>query len=263
MGSLFATDLLRGRTALITGGGTGIGLAIARELGQLGAAIVIASRTSTALAAAAIELGEHGINANWFATDIRVERDVEQLFDNLQASRCSPDILINNAGGQFAANALDISSNGFRAVVDLNLNGTWNVTRAFARQVISRQTAGRIINIVLSVDSGSPGYAHGAAARAGVINLTKTLASEWAKHNITVNAVAPGTIRTSGLDQYDPHKIEKSIAALPISRMGEPAEVAQAVAFLVSPGGDYITGTTLVIDGGKHLARTAAVLDGA
>jgi NAD(P)-dependent dehydrogenase (short-subunit alcohol dehydrogenase family) len=112
-----------------------------------------------------------------------------------------------------------------------------------------------VINIVLSIESGSPGYAHAAAARAGVINLTKTLAAEWASHGLTVNAVAPGTVRTSGLDQYDPAAIAAAVQSLPIKRMGEPLEVAQAVAFLASPAGDYITGTVLFLDGGKQLAR--------
>ena len=120
---------------------------------------------------------------------------------------------------------------------------------------------GRIINIVLSIEGGSPGYAHAAAARAGVINLTKTLAIEWAPHGITVNAVAPGTIRTSGLEQYDPVAIEAAIDELPIRRMGEPAEVARAVAYLASPAGDYMTGTVLFVDGGKQLARRAPVKD--
>ena len=261
MTDIFAPGLFSGRTALITGGGTGIGFAIARELGTLGAAVVIAARNAERLAAASSRLAGEGIDAAWHQVDIRNEKQVAALFDALVAEGRLPDILINNAGGQFAAPAARISPNGFRAVVDLNLTGTWHMSQAFALRHIAGSGGGRIINIVLSIEGGSPGYAHAAAARAGVINLTKTLAIEWAPHGLTVNAVAPGTIRTSGLEQYDPAAIEAGVAVLPISRMGEPAEVAHAVAFLASPASDYVTGTVLFVDGGKQLARRAPEKD--
>ncbi len=130
--------------------------------------------------------------------------------------------------------------------------------QAFARRVVARGgSVGRIINIVLWIDGGASGYAHAAAARAGVINLPKTLAVEWAPHGILVNCVAPGTVRTSALDQYDRTTLDAAVAAPPVKRMGEAIEVARTVAFLASPSGDYITGTTIFIDGGKHLARPA------
>lgn len=255
MTGIFAPRLFAGRTALVTGGGTGIGFAIARELGALGASVIIAARNAERLAAASARLSDQGIDCAWHQVNIRDEKQVAALFDTLADGGHLPDILVNNAGGQFEAPALDISPNGFRAVVDLNLTGTWHMSRAFAKRRIDGPGGGRIINIVLSIEGGSPGYAHAAAARAGVINLTKTLALEWAPYGLTVNAVAPGTIRTSGLDQYDPATIQAGVAALPIGRMGEPPEVAHAVAFLASPAGDYVTGTVLFIDGGKHLAR--------
>ena len=261
MTGIFAPGLFAGRTALITGGGTGIGFAIAQELGALGAAVVIAARNAERLAAASARLADEGIDSACHQVDIRNERQVATLFDALVAGGRLPDILVNNAGGQFEAPALRISPNGFRAVVDLNLTGTWHMSQAFALRRIAGAGGGRIINIVLSIEGGSPGYAHAAAARAGVINLTKTLAIEWAPHGINVNAVAPGTIRTSGLEQYDLAAIEARIEGLPISRMGEPTEVARAVAFLASPAGDYVTGTVLFVDGGKHLARDAPEKD--
>ena len=255
MATVFATGLFEGSTALVSGGATGIGFAIAELLGSLGASIVIASRNAERLAAASAKLTEIGIENEWHSVDIRNDTQVSALFDTLAQRGRFPAILVNNAGGQFAAPALQISPNGFRAVVDLNLAGTWNMSRAFTAGRIAQGGGGRIVNIVLSIDSGSPGYAHAAAARAGVINLTKTLAAEWAPHGLTVNAVAPGTIRTSGLDQYDPSAIDAAVQSLPIKRMGEPLEVAQAVGFLASPAGDYITGTVLFVDGGKQLAR--------
>jgi len=255
MTTVFANGLFEGKTALVTGGATGIGFAIAELLGSLGASIVIASRNAERLAAASANLTELGVANEWHGVDIRNDTQVGNFFETLTQRGHFPEILVNNAGGQFAAPALRISPNGFRAVVDLNLTGTWNMSKSFAAGRIAQGGGGRVINIVLSIESGSPGYAHAAAARAGVINLTKTLAAEWASHGLTVNAVAPGTVRTSGLDQYDPAAIAAAVQSLPIKRMGEPLEVAQAVAFLASPAGDYITGTVLFLDGGKQLAR--------
>jgi NAD(P)-dependent dehydrogenase (short-subunit alcohol dehydrogenase family) len=254
---IFAAELLRGRTALVTGGGTGIGLAIAHELGRLGAAVVIAARRREVLDVAASELRQEGIDATALPLNIRDERAVKALFDELASRGLAVDLLVNNAGGQFAAVAHDISANGFRAVVDLNLNGTWHMCHEFARRAVARGSGGRIVNIVLSIEGGASGYAHAAAARAGVINLSKTLATEWAPHGILVNCVAPGAIRTRALDQYDRTALDAAVAALPVKRLGEAIEVARMVAFLASPGGDYITGTTIFVDGGKHLARPA------
>ncbi|MER9858812.1 MULTISPECIES: SDR family oxidoreductase [unclassified Mesorhizobium] len=254
IGQVFAPNLFDGRIALITGGGSGIGFAIAEQLGVLGASVTIASRNAERLGTAAQRLKSRNVNVNVQSLDIRDERQVAAAFDNFSSQGRLPDILVNNAGGQFEADALRISANGFRAVVDLNLTGTWHMSQAFAARRIASGGRGHIINIVLSIAGGLPGYAHSAAARAGVISLTETLAAEWGPH-ITVNAVAPGTIRTSALAQYDISHLEAGIEVLPIRRMGEPDEVAAAVAYLASPAGDYITGTMLFIDGGKHLAR--------
>ncbi len=248
---------LAGRIALVTGGGTGIGLAIATELGDLGARIVIGARNIERLRSAAELLMNRGVEASCVQMNIRNDDEVRKTFEQLRKDRLCPDILINNAGGQYSAPALDISSNGFRSVVDLNLNGTWHMCRAFGAM---RQSQGlsdaSIINIVLSISGGLPGYAHAAAARSGVISLTQTLALEWAKFGVTVNAVAPGIIATDAIQQYDPQSIEHSVRALPIPRFGEPSEVAAAVAFLASPSARYITGTTLFVDGGRHLGRS-------
>jgi NAD(P)-dependent dehydrogenase (short-subunit alcohol dehydrogenase family) len=255
MSEVFAPTLFQNRRVLVTGGATGIGFAIAKLFGSLGAEVLIASRTESSLQKAAAELVDAGSSTSWYQLNIRNDGEVKNFFSRLHADEKLPDIVVNNAGGQFSANALDISANGFRAVIDLNLNGTWHVSREFARSMIEARKPGRIINIVLSIENGSPGYAHAAAARAGVINLTKTLAIEFAPYGFTVNAVAPGIIQTDGLAQYDGDLLAESVSFLPIKRMGKPIEVAQLVAFLASPAGDYITGQTLFLDGGKQLFR--------
>jgi len=250
---IFAPGLFAGRRALVTGGGTGIGLAIARELGGLGAHVVLAARTAATLEKAAAELRAEGIAADWLPVNIRKEAEVEDLFDRLEREHGPADILVNNAGGQFFGRALDISPNGFRAVVDLNLQGTWHMCRAFGTRAIAAGRGGRIVNIVLSLENGMPGYAHSAAARAGVMNLAKTLAVEWGRKGITINNVAPGTIETAALAQYDMAALKAEAARLPVDRFGTPREVALAVAYLASPAADYTTGTTLYVDGGETL----------
>jgi NAD(P)-dependent dehydrogenase (short-subunit alcohol dehydrogenase family) len=250
---MFIPGLLAGRRALVTGGGTGLGLAIAREFGRLGAALTIAARNLERLEAAAAELRAAGAAARAHAVNIRKEDEVAALFERLAADGNLPDILVNNAGGQFAAEPLDITPNGFRAVVDLNLQGTWHMTRAFAERLIAAGRPGAIVNIVLSTQSGSAMMMHSAAARAGVENMTRSLAFAWGPKGITVNAIAPGTIDTEALDQYGRTEMEEWGRRLPVPRMGTPEEVAWATAFLCSPAGRYITGTTIIVDGGQHL----------
>jgi len=231
---IFAPNLLSGKLALVTGGGTGIGFATARELGCLGARIIIAARDFERLEKAAAALEAEGIEAHAHAVNIRDENEVDALFEAIVDQHGLPDILINNSGGQFEAPALKISANGFRAVVDLNLNGTWHMSSAFGRRLLEAGKPGDIVNIALVVNNGSPGYAHAAAARAGVINLTKTLAREW------------GSRAT----------LDAGIEKLPISRAGTAREMALAVVYLVSPAGAYTTGSTLDVDGGEHMGGT-------
>lgn len=252
-GTIYRDGLFAGQTTLVSGGGSGIGLGIARLLGGLGARVIIAARDEDRLGAATDELRAEGIDACWRALNIRDDKAVEALFDALESEGSLPDILVNNAGGQFAAKAVDISANGFRSVVDLNLNGTFHMTQALAKRAIAAGRPACVVNIVLCLASGLPGMAHSAAARAGVVNLTRTLANEWGRHGIRVNAVAPGTIATAGLDNYDPEQLARATARLPLARFGRVDEVAEAVAYLVSPAADFITGTTLEIDGGEHM----------
>jgi citronellol/citronellal dehydrogenase len=165
------------------------------------------------------------------------------------------DVLVNNAGGQFPSAAIDIEPKGWQAVIDTNLNGTWYMTRAFAQQQRRDARPGRVISIVANMWRGFPGMAHTAAARAGVVNLTKSLALEWARDGILVNAVAPGVIRSSGLDTY-PEPVRAMVQTevpkhIPLKRLGEMEDVAWAVAYLAGPGGRYITGETICVDGGQ------------
>jgi citronellol/citronellal dehydrogenase len=163
--------------------------------------------------------------------------------------------LVNNAGGQFPARAEDISPNGWRTVVDLNLNGTFLMTRAVFRASMMEH-GGSIVSITADNWRGFPGMAHTGAARAGVVNLTKTLAREWASQQVRVNAVAPGVIDSSGMDTYPPEILALArdrVRALPAGRMGTEAEVAGAVIFLLSDAASFITGETIRIDGGGSL----------
>lgn len=249
---VFRGELLAGQSAVVTGGGTGLGLAIARELGSLGARVVLAARTLSRLEEAASLLSAEGIEATCQGVNVREPAEVAALFETVV-----PDILVNNAGGQFVARAQELSANGFRSVVDLNLNGTWHMCSEYGRRVLAAGRSGRIVNIVMCMGSGRPGMVHSGAARAGVVNMTRTLAYEWGPFGVTVNCVAPGTIETDALALYPVAALESLQARLPLRRLGLPVEVAQAVAFLVSPAGRYITGATIPVDGGEHLIGPA------
>ena len=253
MVQVFNSELYVGKRVLVTGGGSGIGLAIARCFGQLGAEVIIAARDQQRLQQAKDGLIESSIQVQTCEVNIRDQESVERLFVGFNKQGIGIDILVNNAGGQFTAPALDISANGFRSVVDLNLQGTFQMSQAYAKHCQQQDRGGCIVNIVLCLEQGIPGMAHAAAARAGVVNLTKTLAWEWAELGIRVNAVAPGTIETDGLDNYDPENLQQGVDQLLIKRMGSPEEVGQAVAFLASPAASYITGICLAQDGGEHL----------
>lgn len=252
---IFRPGLFDGRHAVVTGGGTGIGLAIARELGRLGARITLAARDETRLAQAADQLREQNIDAAWYGLNIRDGDAVNAFWPRVCNERGTPDFLVNNAGGQFGAKAIDISPNGFRAVMDLNVQGTWQMSHGFASQLIAAHRPGRIVNIVFAHTQAMPFFAHAAAARAAVVNMTQTLALEWGEHGILVNAVGPGPVKTDAVAQYsDDMSGDRVIAKMPVPRWGEPHETAYAVAFLLSPAGDWITGILLPIDGGGQLA---------
>jgi citronellol/citronellal dehydrogenase len=247
---MFKDNLFEGKTALVTGGGSGIGFEIAKQFLQYGAEVYIASRKQERLDTAMLELKKYG-NVKGFALDIRETVNISHLADMIEAQSGKLDILINNAGGQFPSPAEAISENGWKAVINTNLNGTWFMTQEMAKRFFFKQNSGNIVNIVLNNFKGFPGMSHSAAARAGVMNLTMSLAVEWVNKGVTINCVAPGIILSSGLENYPPQLVETMSAKIPMKRMGTVAEVAEVVLFLAHS--TYITGETVYIDGGNRL----------
>lgn len=253
--SIFRPDLLRDRVVLVTGGGTGIGRCIAHELAALGATVILSGRRVQLLEETAAEIAAVGGRADTLAFDVRDAEAVEAAVATAVERHGAIWGLVNNAGGQFPAPAETISPNGWRAVIDVNLNGTFLVSRAVYKLALY-DGGGAIVNIVADMWNGFPGMAHTGAARAGVVNLTKTLAREWAGRGVRVNAVAPGLIYSSGMDTYPP-EVHTLVAAkgtrVPAGRVGTESEVAAAVTFLLSPPAAFITGETLRVDGGSSL----------
>jgi citronellol/citronellal dehydrogenase len=252
---MFAPGLFDGHTALVTGGGTGIGRATARLLAGLGARVSIASRKLENLESTARELvalaGEAKVHHQ--TCDIREPEQVTSLVGAVVDKLGPITLLVNNAGGQFPSPAEMISPKGWEAVIRNNLNGTFHVTREVATRCMIPARAGRIVNVTANVYRGFPGMAHTGAARAGVENLTMTLAVEWAPYKISVNAVSPGIIKSSGSERYPPELVEMGRRAIPWKRLGTEEEVALPIVFLLSPGAAYITGAILPIDGGQRL----------
>jgi citronellol/citronellal dehydrogenase len=282
--SVFRDGLFRGEVHVVTGGGSGIGRCIAHELSCLGATVVLVGRKREKLVAVAEELARGGGVADVEAFDIRDEEGVRAGIQSIVARRGRIHGLVNNAGGQFPSPLLAISKKGFEAVVATNLTGGFLVSREVYNQSMGAH-GGAIVNMVADMWNGMPGMGHSGAARAGMVNLTKTAAYEWASAHVRVNAVAPGWIASSGLDTYQ-GPVRELIGQLaqhvPLGRLGTEAEVSAAVCFLLSPAAAFISGVTLAIDGaaplgsplfplvqgkpsptfdGFHLAKPPAVLD--
>jgi citronellol/citronellal dehydrogenase len=249
--TIFSSDMLAGQTALVTGGGTGIGRAIALQLGACGADVAIAGRRPEPLEEVTAELEALGVRAHAVPTDIREPAQVETLVSEVSATLGRIGILVNNAGGQFAAPSREISVRGLRAVSRLNFEATWDVTRAVALHSMIDRGGGRILNITLAIQRGLPGLMPGVASRAAVHSMTRQLGTEWARHNVTVVSLAAGHVLTEGLKGYPAEVLEQLESTVPLGRLGSPEEVAATAAFLVSPAAAYITGTVVDIDGGK------------
>lgn len=265
---IFAEHLFDGKVVLITGGGRGIGREIALTFARLGADSVIASRNMDHLAQTAEEIRALGRQCLPVVCNIRDPESVDAMVSAALDAYGKIDFLINNAGGQFPANPLDISDNGWRAVVDLNLNGTWNVTNRVGRHMVENRF-GAIVNIVhiYSYNRGAPDFPHSGAARAGVVNLAKSLAFHWARHNVTINSVAPGTINTAGVREEEFSASDKDdyeglvVESIPAKRLGEADETAALCAFLCSPAARYINGADLVVDGANFMGSWVPIME--
>ncbi|CAN5414114.1 2,4-dienoyl-CoA reductase [soil metagenome] len=243
----------------MTGGGTGIGLAIAQRLGELGARVVIGSRSAENIEKGTAELQLAGLDPLAVQVDVRNPEQVDELVERVVRHFGRIDILVNNAAGNFVCRAEDLSPNGWNAVIGIVLNGSFYCSRAVGRHIIARGGGGSIVSVLANyVWTGSAGTVHSAAAKAGVMSMTQTLAVEWAQHQIRVNAVAPGPIESPGAAQQlwnTPEAVQRITDMVPLKRWGRPREVADAVAFLVSDHAGFITGETLTIDGAAWLGR--------
>ncbi|MDQ6606599.1 MAG: SDR family oxidoreductase [Actinomycetota bacterium] len=251
---IFRADLLAGRVAIVSGGGSGLGRATALELATLGARVVVCGRRLEPLNETA-GLAPGG-SVEPVHCDIREEDQVQALVDGVIERHGVIDLLVNNAGGQFLTPAEDISPKGFRTVIRLNVEGTWLMTHAVATAAMmggrGRDPGGKIVNVTLSPHHGLPGMAHSAAARAAVENLTRTLSIEWARYGIRVNAIAPGQIATETLlTKYPQPFVDAMAGSIPLGRLGTAEEIAWLIAYLASPAGDFTSGSVITVDGAR------------
>jgi len=260
--SVFAADLFKGQTFIVTGGGSGIGRCTAHELAALGANVVIAGRNPEKLEAVRREIVDDGGEAIACTCDIREEAMVVATIDAALTKYGSINGLVNNAGGQYRVEMKTISTKGFESVVRNNLTGGF----IFMREIYNRwmaENGGAIVNIIADIWNGWPEFAHSGAARGGMLTLSETAACEWSSAGVRVNTVAPGGISSSGFDTYPPeivHKLFEYAERVPLQRFGTEAEVSAAIVFLLSPAAAYITGSCIRVDGGAPNARTTWTL---
>ncbi|HEX6230058.1 MAG TPA: SDR family oxidoreductase [Solirubrobacterales bacterium] len=249
---IFREGLLDGQVCLVSGAGSGLGRETVLELARLGAAVIGCGRRPEPLAETAELAEELPGSFEHEAMDIRDDAAVEGLVGGVLERHGRLDVLVNNAGGQFLAPAEAITPKGFRTVIELNVQGTWLMTHAAATKAFIPQGAGKVLSVTLSPHNGMPGMVHSGAARAAVENMMRTLAVEWSRFGVKTCALAAGQFATETLlTKYPKPVIDNLERSIPIGRAGRAEEMAWLVAYLASPAGDFISGTTITIDGAR------------
>jgi NAD(P)-dependent dehydrogenase (short-subunit alcohol dehydrogenase family) len=249
---IFASGLLDGRICVVSGAGTGLGRATALELTGLGATVIGCGRRAEPLESMVEEVTGRGGKAEFEALDIRDEEAVDGFMDGVVERHGRIDVLLNNAGGQFLSPAEAITPKGFRTVIELNVQGTWQMTHAAATKAFIPQGEGKVISITVSPHMGFPGMVHTGAARAAVENMTRTLSVEWARFGTRLVAVAIGQFDTETLRTKYPKEIVENVAdTVPLGRLGTEEEMAWLMAYLASPAGDFFSGCVITLDGAR------------
>jgi len=255
--SIYKNDLFQDKVIIITGGGSGIGRCAAHELASLGAQVIILGRNLDKLEKVANELASEGYQADFYSTDIRDSEAIRETLLDIIENHGRIDGLVNNAGGQFPSPLDKISDNGWNAVIRNNLSGGFYMMRE-VYNLYMKEHGGSIVNIVASVGYGMPHMGHTGAARAGMMNLTQTAALEWVHSGVRVNAIAPGSVASSGMETYPAEfkeVLKKRRHQVPMKRQATEAEISSAIVYLLSDGAAYVTGHTMDVDGGLPLAK--------
>ena len=254
---VFQEKIFDEKVVLITGGGTGIGKVLALDFAALGAHVVVAARREEPLQETVAAIEEAGGKASYHLLDIRDAERVDQVVQAVFDEQGGLDVLINNAGGNFVGPATAMSPNGWRAIIDINLTGTFLLSQAVGKRWLAANFPGRIINMsATNAHNGSPLMAHSGASKAGINSLTETLAAEWGGMGITVNAVLPGPVRTEGSDERlwtDDEMVKKLERRIPMGRFATPEDISPLVQFLASDAAAFVTGSLIVVDGGDRL----------
>tara|TARA_B100000989_G_C19520390_1_gene463871 strand:+ start:562 stop:1413 length:852 start_codon:yes stop_codon:yes gene_type:complete len=255
--SIYKSSLFKDKVIIVTGGGSGIGRCTAHELAALGAHVIILGRTLEKLEKVAEEISSSGQLCDVYSLDIRDSIAIKKVVTNIIEKHGAIHGLVNNAGGQFPSSLENISDKGWEAVIRNNLNGGFYMMRD-VYNLAMKEHGGAIVNVVASVAFGMPHMGHTGAARAGMINLTQTAALEWVHSGVRVNAVAPGSVASSGMETY-PEDFKKKLRQrrhqVPMKRQATESEISSAIVYLLSEGAAYITGETIAVDGGLPLAK--------